>query len=932
MTGNEVVFKDVVVAYADRPNANGRYIPKDVLKNAIEFWKRMRQIDPTHNYILINHPRDTYEEDIRNIAGWIIDMRFDEDKNALVADFKILPFTQWGALVLKLVENGYPIGLSIRGDGKTTEEYITFKGEKFKVNKVKDIILKGFDFVIYPSFMDTIITKQDKTTKILEKAISGEISNDELKKLIDECSGQCDISSVRIPKDEVYQKILEKSDNVLDPSLIHDISKTHESEESHQGGDETMGEKDINVLELKKEKLELELLKKEKELEKIHEKYQALETEYEKLKNEVAKEKAKKDVISDEIKELIAEKEKLLQDRELYKKQVDELIAKINELQEQLERLYEQEKRNKVVVKFMGRVFDEQNRPKIRIVDESEKISTTRWGEIDKTVLRKLVWLSGDEKVMRECFALLDDGWREDWTKLKYPHHEVVKSDDPDYDFDLVLNVNGLRIAVLFMLGRPGMRLTPEQKRNMARHFLKHYQRLYELGKIDRIPFEQALKKIASARVMFKVDSDELDAQVLENILNELLFRGYINVETDSAIHEKLSGDENASAHIVIENDEVQFIYKKLVKGLVEDEDVNETKKESNVVEIDISDISSIKDVVAIHEKDMGDDNLTALIQKAFEDLYEYTVRDADGELTGFARRYSIMTKNDFAIFLRTIIDDAKNTDFEMLNDKYYSMLVVYTLRKLENENFEGLTDLIVRIPVVLNTFFKNLTVLLKNINRVIELYAGNEQQSNEMMKNTQANEETPAQEAQQPNTNEEYGQEEQPMTEGGQNEQNRPLFEKAFDESKSHEEVDEMTKLKEIIELLNKHIELENGENITEENVVEVLEKVLNAYAQAYSAYTEQELKTKILEKALQAVKQGVPIDVIESELADAEIEDEEQLEKIYEKVINMKNEKIHEKTTKEHSEDDEIFPKRKLADTITSKSDDDDESLINV
>jgi len=996
----ELIIKGVEIAYANRPTLNNRYFPEEVLKSSLDLWKKVRKVDKTYNYILINHPRDDFEEDIRNIAGWIIDMYYDDENKALIADFKVLPFTQYGMVVYKLLKNGYPIGVSLRGKGKTEKTKVKFGDEEIEIDKVVDYLLKGFDFVIYPAFLETIIhidnnidninTENNKPIKeykedikLLEKYISSGSDNDSiditiLKRIYENLDKTiCDKKVCLIMndnKDEHYKYIMEKSDNVINirdiEKIINNDDRTNFLNKNFEGG-KKMGveEKDINILELKKEKLEYELLKLENDYRTIQEKVSILERQKSELEEYINKEKVKKEIIEEEIRKLNEEKDRLLSEKEKLENTINELVNKIETLEKQLNELYEKEKQNKVVVKFMGKVWDENNRPKIRIVDVSEKISTRRWGEIDKPTLRKMIWLSNDEKVMRECFALLDDGWKEDWTKLKYPHHELVKSDDPDYDFDLVLNVNGLRIAVLFMLGRAGLRLTPRQKRDMAKHFLRHYEELYNLGKINRIPFEEALRRLANTKVMFKVNSNSeynFDAEILENILNELLFRGYIDID-DKDILEDINEKDNSLftdnnndnvRYITINDNEIKDVYRKLVRGLIE-EDINENVNDNNrgnnnsendILVIDLSRYENVNEFIRRIQEQSG--NYIDEVLNAFNTLYNILVYEDSGEKTAFAQKYSIDDKKGFLLFLKTVDENSRNGQYDILYEQERSMILTFIFRRLnsymENNPNANINELLIEITNNVGLFYKNLALVMSNIDKLMEVVIGNTNNTN-TQNNSNNMEEGNMNNVENENT---INTNMDNTNMGNESNNKENVFEKVLDSegndfNKNLLEEQEMKKLNKIIDIINEHLILPNEKEANIDNIEEVIKMLVENYVAIHKQFSELQLENKIMEKKIELVKKGVPEDVIDNELDD--VEDEEELQNIYEKLIKtyVSKEDIEKKLNNKDEEVKDIFekdlnsdvmsPKRKLTDIQNSiinkdNSDDSDIKLINV
>jgi len=111
----------------------------------------------------------------------------------------------------------------------------------------------------------------------------------------------------------------------------------------------------------------------------------------------------------------------------------------------------------------------------------TDTVSTADWGSMDKTRIRNMLVKGLEEKAegvreaIREVYAVirganLEEAPSQNWVM---PHHEVRE------DGRIVLNRAGLIAAAAALAGaRSEPNLTPQQKRQAARHLLKHYREL----------------------------------------------------------------------------------------------------------------------------------------------------------------------------------------------------------------------------------------------------------------------------------------------------------------------------------------------------------------------------------------------------------------------------------------------------------------------
>ena len=142
-------------------------------------------------------------------------------------------------------------------------------------------------------------------------------------------------------------------------------------------------------------------------------------------------------------------------------------------------------------IKAKEEVKKEQKKSKPKIYIDNDTVSYAAWSGIDKTKLGVILFESGDEKAIKECFGVVPDVTkRSTW---KFPHHELVKRGENSYD--LVLNYNGLMAAYKAFRGaRRKPNLTPDQRASLKAHLRRHFRHLVQLGDYDEIP--EALKSL----------------------------------------------------------------------------------------------------------------------------------------------------------------------------------------------------------------------------------------------------------------------------------------------------------------------------------------------------------------------------------------------------------------------------------------------------
>ncbi len=111
----------------------------------------------------------------------------------------------------------------------------------------------------------------------------------------------------------------------------------------------------------------------------------------------------------------------------------------------------------------------------------TDTVSTADWGSVDKARIRNMLVKGLEEKAegvreaIREVYAVIRGGNLEETPSQNWvmPHHEIRD------DGRIVLSRAGLIAAAAALAGaRSELDLTPQQKRQAARHLLKHYREL----------------------------------------------------------------------------------------------------------------------------------------------------------------------------------------------------------------------------------------------------------------------------------------------------------------------------------------------------------------------------------------------------------------------------------------------------------------------
>ena len=143
---------------------------------------------------------------------------------------------------------------------------------------------------------------------------------------------------------------------------------------------------------------------------------------------------------------------------------------------------------------------------------KNSTISERAWSDVDKTALGQKLAELGNASYIREAYLVVRDiEKRSTW---KFPHHELTSGGD------LVVNKGGVVSAYAALKGaRNEPAISAEEKKEAARHILKHYRELLKQEKIEEIPqdlldmvkeFEELVEKgVETPEELEKIENEQ---------------------------------------------------------------------------------------------------------------------------------------------------------------------------------------------------------------------------------------------------------------------------------------------------------------------------------------------------------------------------------------------------------------------------------------
>ena len=654
LENDTVKLTGVPVVYGDRPGRNKNMYPKEELVNAITWWEKIIRLDPTYKYSLVKHPKDTSEESFELVAGVIEKLYYDDDKNCLLADFKLLP-TTWGLLISYLAKKNYPVGVSLRGDADPTYTSMSFNDRSMDVTVRKNLKLEGIDFVLYPSFITTQVTSSNVTEsrdKNIYKVLEG--FKQEYKNILED---------VEIDKlNNLYTNNTNRGGNNMS-NVNKDAPQDIDNKDVSLELEKTQILRDR--LELDIDKLQARAKKEEDILTSIIAQSASAKEELDGIKSNIGNKTGELDA-------LLTTKLTYEEETVAKKKEIDDITGVIESKQTELKEIEElnvlETKNNKttVVLKKKGKIFSSENKPVVRMVSPDERISKSSWGSVDTIELSKISYLSDG---MNDCFAFIDKNV-EGWEKYKYPVYQLFHSDEEGVDFDAVLNINGLKTAVEFMQSKSGIALDSKEKKSMFKYFAKQYKYLEEIGQ-GELP--ESLKKVSESKIIFETTKPYLD-MFLEGLLADNIIdldESEVVEQTDENSEDVIIklDDENTSntlqsiaevlSNILGENDIQPEIVEKAVEEAVE-----ETKETEDITVVDpIQFKISAEDARRVVEQ-FNPDDTSININNEISEFVELVLRAEDGAATPFAETYELKDGADVYAMYGVIKDNFVNGDF----------------------------------------------------------------------------------------------------------------------------------------------------------------------------------------------------------------------------------------------------------------------------
>lgn len=520
-------MKGVDVVFADIPGRNTNVYPEKELITAVEYYKKLIQLDPTYKYAFAKHPKDVEEEWIGLIAGVIDDIYYNSNKKTLQADFTLLP-TIWGNFIAWLIDNGHHVGISLRGKADGTSSVTEMNGKSVAVTMRSNLKLEGIDFVLHPSYIITNVSKKN----VAEQA--GADAQAQLNDIFFNNAANVTFSENKKHKQiaaDVFESYIKDTSQKYDIAA-EEIIKLFSTnvQESTRRDDNMAGQDTIDVREaqLKVERLSIEQ-------DKMEQRKVVLTSEIEASVSEI---EAKKQLLSDLDKKITDKQtvvaglnslQETLTEKQLQLEAIEEKLATsavdLKKMQDEYATVKEQAD-SETFVRMAGKSFSSSKPPKIRIVTPDQRVTNTSWDVIRKNNIKQLVALTQDQNIANQVFCY--PGQVNNWESLELPVYQPLASESEDFDIDLVLNRKAMQQAVDMLLGRTGLSFTKEQKTKAITFLKDKYMQLESAG-ISETP--EALTSAAqNMDVILKLKLDE-DDDYIESMLESALMNGVVAVE-----------------------------------------------------------------------------------------------------------------------------------------------------------------------------------------------------------------------------------------------------------------------------------------------------------------------------------------------------------------------------------------------------------------
>ena len=662
----------VDVVFADKPGRNRNVYSTAVLKEAIDYYKKLIALDPTYKYSFAKHPKDSDEEWIGLIAGAIDDIYFNSSEGTVQADFTLLP-TVWGQFIAWLLSNEYHVGISLRGKAESQPSTMEIGGNLTPINQRFNLKLEGVDFVVYPSYIVTNASKQNITEK----------SSDDATDIVNDGSI---LPHLCLENTMSYSEVLESFIKDISDEygiLPEDIKSLLTIPANNKVVEETLN---MDELQVREAKLQVDRLTVDKD--KLTGEIASLKEEFEKATNSI---KEKETAIAD-LDSKISDRQQIvvglnqLEERlktkttelsELESK-VTEAVANYDKLSADYAELVNKAEKQ-TIVHIAGKTFSVEAPPKIRLVDVSEKTTDADWSIVNQDKLGKLVSLSDDAELASKVFAVSEG--------LKYPVYQAFKSSSPEHDVDLVLNDAALKNVADELVSYKALAMTAEQK-TKALDFLKSKYTELEAAGINEVP--KSLKDTTSrTAVLSKLKFDDADT-FSKAVIESAIFNGLVTVTPKNTVKESVEGeateDDTITINSTIAHDNLVAAITNTLLG------INRGKSISKKVTEETTNSST----ATTAGTQGGPDDTTVDSNDPFNSFIDALVTAPDGSPTDFSDAFGIQTPSDFMTkYVGPLNDAISSGDFMTALGMIQMAVSTYTQAMVDASDDTNVSDYI---------------------------------------------------------------------------------------------------------------------------------------------------------------------------------------------------------------------------------------------
>ena len=363
-------LRNLEIMYANTPSRNGTYFTSEVINNAVTYWENLVNVDPTNKYVYINHPKDK-NTDLKDVAGVMENVRYDETNKIVYSDVSVIN-TPYGLLIRYLIENNYPIGLSVRGESsRPIRDYADIDGKMINVRRVDNFKLKGVDFVVSPAFLTTQVRDSHVVTESLCKEFKGYLyenyENDQssydldvvienISNMYSSCKdGKCDViySNKFVKQNDVDNELF------LNTEITEKTNKNYSNNET--GGEPSMTEYNGGIekdrLALQEATLKANINSLTLSYDSIKESYDKSKSEYDEIQDKVTGAKAELNVWNEQRKEA---EDKVRECTDTIEQKTSEFETTKQKLEEERTNIQEALKKDKDVYETFTSMIDSQ--------------------------------------------------------------------------------------------------------------------------------------------------------------------------------------------------------------------------------------------------------------------------------------------------------------------------------------------------------------------------------------------------------------------------------------------------------------------------------------------------------------------------------------------------------------------------------------------